>query len=392
MLAMDQSFRLHALDGWRGVCALLVALFHFHANGYYYDIPLIRNGRLAVDFFFVLSGFVITHAYGGRLRNWQDLGIFIARRLGRIYPLHVFTLFLAITLYGMVALIEPYLGTDEYNFAAPDNVTSIIGHLLLLQSMGLYDDFTWNAPSWSISVEFYVYVTFALLLLLVRKYLTAAALALFCLGMAILWLYSPNYLTAMLDYGFWRALAGFSMGHLVYRLRLHYSNRIHVSYPVNTALQISVTALTLLFMWYTPKGSPFSMLAPLLFGAVVFVFVIGDGLVSRGLSTRPFQFLGTYSYSIYLVHHIIIYAMFRFTFVIEHGWDIKISKTISHGRTMWYNADHPWLMDVLLMVFLYIAIRLSVWCYHHIENPSRKWFNKRWNFGGEKQMAAYGCI
>ena len=59
--------RFTALDGWRGICALLVALYHFHATSHVEQLGLVRNAYLFVDFFFVLSGFVITYAYADRL-------------------------------------------------------------------------------------------------------------------------------------------------------------------------------------------------------------------------------------------------------------------------------------------------------------------------------------
>ena len=72
--------RFHVLDGWRGVCALLVALFHVNAVGHFYGLPVVRNGLLFVDFFFVLSGFVITHAYAERV-SFRPTGEILLRFL-----------------------------------------------------------------------------------------------------------------------------------------------------------------------------------------------------------------------------------------------------------------------------------------------------------------------
>lgn len=59
--------RFDALDGWRGIAALMVSLFHFNAYHHFVASPFIRNAHLYVDFFFVLSGFVIAHAYADKL-------------------------------------------------------------------------------------------------------------------------------------------------------------------------------------------------------------------------------------------------------------------------------------------------------------------------------------
>ncbi len=64
--------RFEALDGWRGVCACLVVLFHFHGYSPVYFSPLVRNSYLFVDFFFVLSGFVIAWNYASRLGTWSE--------------------------------------------------------------------------------------------------------------------------------------------------------------------------------------------------------------------------------------------------------------------------------------------------------------------------------
>ena len=93
------SRRFRALDGWRGICALLIALHHFPARGFVYHLPLVRNSWLLVDFFFVLSGFVIAHAYSERLTHANQFKPFAIRRFFRLWPLHVCVLaaFIALT-------------------------------------------------------------------------------------------------------------------------------------------------------------------------------------------------------------------------------------------------------------------------------------------------------
>ena len=84
--------RFEALDSWRGICACLVAVFHFHAYGFLYTSPFLRNFYLFVDFFFVLSGFVIAWNYADKLTSVQALKGFMILRAGRLYPLHLVTL------------------------------------------------------------------------------------------------------------------------------------------------------------------------------------------------------------------------------------------------------------------------------------------------------------
>ncbi|RZJ36784.1 MAG: acyltransferase, partial [Brevundimonas sp.] len=84
--------RFEALDSLRGVCAILVVLFHMPVAAHWRDWGLIQHSYLFVDYFFVLSGFVIAHAYSQRLKTPTDAGRFMVRRLGRVWPLHVLML------------------------------------------------------------------------------------------------------------------------------------------------------------------------------------------------------------------------------------------------------------------------------------------------------------
>src|SRR5437762_9602227 len=80
--------RFVVLDSWRGIAACLVALFHLDAYSHLYGVPFLRNSWLFVDFFFVLSGFVIAANYQQRLLEGFGVGRFLLLRLGRLYPLH----------------------------------------------------------------------------------------------------------------------------------------------------------------------------------------------------------------------------------------------------------------------------------------------------------------
>lgn len=81
--------RYDVLDSWRGVCATIVALMHFNGLHHLWDLPLLRNAYLFVDFFFVLSGFVISHAYAARIESSSEALRFMVRRFGRVWPLPV---------------------------------------------------------------------------------------------------------------------------------------------------------------------------------------------------------------------------------------------------------------------------------------------------------------
>ena len=116
--------RFTVLDSWRGISALLVAAFHLPVLSHQFAIPLLRNAFLFVDFFFVLSGFVITHAYDSKLATGRQGVSFMVRRFGRVWPLHMAVLlaFVAVEL-GKLALpagIGVTMGAPAFSAGGPD--------------------------------------------------------------------------------------------------------------------------------------------------------------------------------------------------------------------------------------------------------------------------------
>src|SRR5216683_6021851 len=100
-VSTDRSKHFIALDSLRGICASIVAFFHVDGDAFIKTIPVVANGFLFVDFFFVLSGFVIAASYGRKIVDGYSIGKFMFLRLGRLYPLHAFMLlaYLCIAIY-----------------------------------------------------------------------------------------------------------------------------------------------------------------------------------------------------------------------------------------------------------------------------------------------------
>jgi peptidoglycan/LPS O-acetylase OafA/YrhL len=157
------SQRFVALDAWRGIAALMVALYRLEADGWLYSLPFIRNAYLFVDFFFVLSGFVIAHAYLGRLGTGTSQMVFLVRRFGRVWPLHAFLLALFVSFELGRGLLW-YARSGSFDaFAGARAPIPILWDGLLLQTLGFTGPTLWNTPAWSISTEFWTYCLFALL-------------------------------------------------------------------------------------------------------------------------------------------------------------------------------------------------------------------------------------
>jgi peptidoglycan/LPS O-acetylase OafA/YrhL len=162
-----------SLTSLRGVAASIVVIYHLSPGicesiGCQTGLPFFSNGQLMVDFFFILSGFILTYAYSSghwTKGNWLEIRTFLLRRFARIYPAHFFMLIVFIA-YELVDLVVHSMVLDSNDgvwFTGSTSITSIFTNLLLIQSWGIHDTLTWNQPSWSISAEFVAYILFPIL-------------------------------------------------------------------------------------------------------------------------------------------------------------------------------------------------------------------------------------
>lgn len=159
--AAHHPAKLSTLTGLRGIAALAVLFYHIRsamtgfvpADG----IALLAQGYLAVDLFFVLSGFVLWWNYGPAFaeQGLRAAPSFIVRRFARIFPLHL-AILTAMVGFALALMISGRDPGDHYSFV------QLPAHYLLLQNWGLIADLAWNDPAWSISTEWAAYLLLAL--------------------------------------------------------------------------------------------------------------------------------------------------------------------------------------------------------------------------------------
>jgi peptidoglycan/LPS O-acetylase OafA/YrhL len=372
--------RYSVLDGWRGVCALVVALHHLQADGHFFALPFLRNAWLFVDFFFVLSGFVLAHAYGGLTAG--GFVRFAWRRLGRIWPLHVCVLAAFVVLEAIKLALMAVLGiaADNPPFSGETSATALVSNVMLVHAWGLHDIATWNFPSWSISTEWGAYLVFGAVaaLGLAGRPVVAAALALG--GGLMVAVASPEGLHTIADFGLFRCLYGFFTGVLVYRLVAG----ARASRPLSSLAEVAVVAVVAGFVTIAEKG-PNSLAAPLVFGLAVAVFAGEGGRLSRLLAAAPAQALGRYSYSIYLVHTLVLVAMGRAISLIEAkaGWVLTAPLEVNGAVRVLLLPNQPWAADVVAVLFLAVVVALSAQTHRWIEQPGQRLFARlARRFGG----------
>ena len=360
--------RFSALDGWRGWSSLVVVLFHLFAVDHFSDTSFLRNCYLFVDFFFVLSGFVITHAFGDRIDDLRSAAAFAVRRFGRMWPMHAFMLFMFLGLrLALAALGHGPVFNSEYSAG------SFLTNLLMIQSLGVHNRLTWNGPSWSISVEFYTYLVFALLLLLAGRRRALPVFAVVSLfGLVVVAAVSKRYMGVTYDFGIFRGLYGFFAGACARILSRGWTRQ---GYAAATAVEgvLTITALVLICV-----GANFSFAAPPLFAALVVVLSLEGGAVSQVLGSPPLRRLGDWSYSIYLLHAFIVNLIVQAALWLEARgvptFQPMLRDGVQVGKRLYLGS--VWRTDILSLSYLLLVILLASQTYRYIEVPARLWFNR----------------
>jgi peptidoglycan/LPS O-acetylase OafA/YrhL len=382
----EKQVRFQSLDSWRGLCAVLVALLHYHAAWHFYEFPLIRNSYLFVDFFFVLSGFVIAHAYGHRIGDLTDFGRFVVLRFGRLWPLHATVLGLFLVAELAALALEPWLGGayPRAPFTESRSVFAIMTNILMVHSLGFHPDVTWNFPSWSISVEFYTYLVFATVLLVLPRYRAAASVALILFGVAVLVMVGPGSMDVTVHYGIFRCLAGFFLGCLAFRAYRATTARLGRGGTMPRAGLVEAACMVLVLAFIAAAGTgPLSFLAPLVFTVAVYVFAFEGGVVSRFMKKPILLRLGALSYSIYMVHAFVLLILENSTSIAGKllGVRLETVRTVNGSRIALLDYGNPWIMDAVALVYVAAVIALASLTYRYVEVPgydaAKRFVNRR---------------
>jgi peptidoglycan/LPS O-acetylase OafA/YrhL len=389
------------LDSWRGVAALLVALFHLNVYSAIYSLDFIRNGYLFVDFFFVLSGFVITHSYANRLGTLEGVGAFAVRRFGRLWPLHAVVL-LAFVIVESAKAVSAARGASFYNppFTGANSFRAIPLNLAFAQSFGIEQQLTWNPPSWSICAEFWTYLIFAAVLFISATWLprirfaAGGLMAAMLIGSAsILFLFAQHGIDATYDLGLVRCLYGFLVGHLTYRL---WQSVSHLKF--RNGLVEAGTLIAIIVYVSVVGRTGYSLFAPLVFAGAVFVFAFEAGPISKLMSNRANEWLGRISYSIYMWQAFIIFNFVdRPVSIVEKMTGRVLTTTEGAGSALGSEAAKlivlgGHLVPILAtMLFLGLLIAVASVSYWMIEKPGQELVARlaRWRAGQSKIVSSY---
>jgi peptidoglycan/LPS O-acetylase OafA/YrhL len=293
-----KKIEIRPLTSIRGIAAMAVVLYHFQgdfSDKFYLDnvTLLFSRGYLWVDFFFLLSGFILSHVHAEEfIHGPAPYRTFLLKRIARVYPLHVFTLFV---------LLLPIFWPTAQAMKDTRTISSFVSNLLMVHAWGLTDNLSWNYPSWSISDEWAAYLLFPLIV----AFFYRAPLALVG-AIAVFAIFSLDWLTNLgppehrFDFGVnasWtRCLVEFSSGVVIYRI---FKMRPRI---MRSDIAFGVLAAgVLVAMHFGVPDIPIVFL----FCGLLCATALNDGTAKRLLSLQPVYYLGVISYSIYMTQALV---------------------------------------------------------------------------------------
>ena len=374
----DTKPHYELLDGLRGVAAILVLIYHIFEGFAFAEstngegsglITTLNHGHIAVDFFFILSGFVISYAYDDRWGK-MSLGGFFKRRLIRLHPMLIM---------GAVVGMISFLLTGCQQWSGEVTPTSWVMIALLLtifmvpalpglpyEVRGNGEMFPLNGPMWSLFFEYIGNILYALVIRRLSTKLLAVLTAI--LGVLHAWIFVGDlsgYDSVGIGWtidtiNFWgglvRMLFPFSMGMLL--ARTFKPREVKGAFWICSAMLIAVFAVP-----YIAKSGAISLnsLYEVVCIAVIFPFIVWLGACGKGgdnYTGRINNFLGELSYPLYIVHYPIMYIFYK--------WLIE-NRCYTLGDTLGVSA---------LVVLSSVALAYA--CLKLYDEPVRKWLARKY--------------
>lgn len=373
---VDTKPHYELLDGLRGVAAILVLFYHIFEGFSFAEVTngdgdgiirVLNHGHIAVDFFFILSGFVISYAYDDR---WKKMSTcqFFKRRLIRLHPMLVIGAIIGIMAFAFVGF-EKWDGTT-----APMGwvMTAMLLTMFMIPAVpgvpyevrGNGEMFSLNGPAWSL---FFEYIGNILYALIIRR-LSTKMLALFTVIMGCLhaWFFVGNISGYDMvgvgwtidEINFWgglvRMLFPFTMGMLL--ARTFKPRKIKGAFWI-----CSIMLIALFSVPYIPSAGNISLnsLYEVVCIATIFPFIVWIGAcgISSGKTAKINRQLGDISYPLYIVHYPIMY--------IFYAWLIE---------KKYYTLQDCWEVALLVVVS---SILLAFICLKLYDEPVRRWLSRK---------------
>ena len=348
----------------RGIAALLVVFYHMkdisHDKGAAIDsmTGFFSKGYIWVDMFFILSGFILSFVYMQSMASSPYSFIkqkeFIISRVSRIYPLHLATLVSLVVINGL----SYYLLDLESFFNERKSIESLSTNIFLLHGWGFHETNTWNIPSWSISAEMFAYIIFPVLIVSYSKSSLLANIVYFLISVAMYVFIFINYenVEGGADTNILRCMSGFLLGMVMFNV---YDKVGSGSVVLVSIMQVVAVIGLFVVLHYNYHDS----LTILCFVILIYFTSDNKGVLFPVMSLRPLVYLGTLSYSIYLVHWLVyeiywLYGKFIFTYLASMYSPFNVTA-------------------LKYSLFFITSLILSFLSYKYIEMPAQKYIRSK---------------
>jgi peptidoglycan/LPS O-acetylase OafA/YrhL len=352
------------LDGLRGVAAIMVVAFHiFEANATSHLDQIINHGYLAVDFFFLLSGFVIGYAYDDLWAN-MSIGNFFKRRLTRLQPMVIMGMLIGGSLFYFQdsALWPGIHAVPVWKML----LVMLIGFTLIpvpssLDIRGWTEMHPLNGPGWSLFYEYIANILYALFVRRFSKLLLSILVSLSAIALIHLavtgkngdiiggWSLEPE----QMHIGFARVMYPFFAGLLLFRMGKLIT--VKNAFLICSVLLIIVFAMPRLggatHLWV--NGLYDSLTVIFIFPLIVFLGA--SGTIENRFVNRLCKFLGNISYPIYITHYPLIYMY--------TGWVVTNKVSLQQA------------LPIGLLVLI-SSIAIAFICLKFYDEPVRKWLKR----------------
>ena len=352
----DTKPHYEILDGLRGVAALLVLMYHV-CEGYAFasgadTIDSINHGYLAVDFFFMLSGFVIGYAYDDRWGKTLTTGNYIKRRLIRLHPMVIMGAIIGLIFF----LLQGSVTWEGEHVSLTRALVALVCAMLFIPAVrgGYYEvrgngeAFPLNGPAWSLFFEYIGNLIYAFFIRRFPTWLVGVLAGVLGAGLcAMTWLNlcggdmlgvgwtMSNY--GLLTGGL-RMLFPFTVGLLISRLTHPKATR-HTFWPCSLLL------IAVFLVPYIPSEGGISMngLFESLAVAIVFPAVVwlgAHGTVTGKWTSRVCKFLGDISFPVYIIHYPLMYYFYAWmmekqAYTFADTWPVSIGVVVVNIVLAW---------------------------------------------------------
>ena len=350
--------RFDVLDGFRGLSALFVVVFHLSIFNSFSELVFFRNSFYFVEFFFILSGFVLTHSCSSSpLRPFK---YFITARFFRLFPLHVYMLLVFIFLellkliafnYGVSFNNEPFTGnTDLYE---------LLPNLLLLHAWSPFtNELSFNYLSWSVSIEFYLYVIFYSTLLLGKKLRLLSWFSLVSVTILLIITNSDVIVTSVE-----RGISGFFSGVIMYQIFIKSSRFMTMKNTCFSVLEfISILSIIISLSFNYPYQD---IIIKFIFCVSIYLFAFENGVFSKIINSERIKLLGKLSFSIYMIHGAVIFLIVSLFIILDKFTLSEL--TFMQGKQRFISTGTFFGDNILTLAILLIVIYLATFSYKYIE-------------------------